>query len=77
MLVSPVSIPCTRKAMFEPKRLFQTLCIYIFIAFTTYMYKQIKNSLHKNVKVVKKSFNYCSSESGQNSVIPVVCNVPE
>ena len=26
---------------------------------------------------VKTSFNYCSSWSGQNSVIPVVCNVPE
>ena len=25
----------------------------------------------------KTSFNYCSSGSGQNSVIPVVCNVPE
>ena len=26
---------------------------------------------------IKTSFNYCSSGSGQNSVIPVVCNVPE
>ena len=26
---------------------------------------------------VKTSFNYCSSGSGQNSVIPVVCDVPE
>ena len=25
----------------------------------------------------KTSFNYCSSGSGQNSVIPVVCDVPE
>ena len=25
----------------------------------------------------KTSFNYCSSGSGQNSAIPVVCNVPE
>ena len=25
----------------------------------------------------KTSFNHCSSGSGQNSVIPVVCNVPE
>ena len=26
---------------------------------------------------IKTSFNYCSSGSGQNSVIPVVCDVPE
>ena len=26
---------------------------------------------------IKTSFNYCSSGSDQNSVIPVVCNVPE
>ena len=26
---------------------------------------------------VKTSFNYCSSGSGQNSVIPDVCDVPE
>ena len=26
---------------------------------------------------VKTSFNYCSSGSDENSVIPVVCNVPE
>ena len=26
---------------------------------------------------IKTSFNYCPSRSGQNSVIPVVCNVPE
>ena len=25
----------------------------------------------------KTSFNYCSSGSGQNSVIPFVCDVPE
>ena len=25
----------------------------------------------------KTNFNYCSSGSGQNSVIPVVCDVPE
>ena len=25
----------------------------------------------------KTSFNYCSSGNGQNSVIPVVCDVPE
>ena len=25
----------------------------------------------------KTSFNYCSSGSGQNSVIPVVCDLPE
>ena len=26
---------------------------------------------------LKTSFNYCSSGSGQNSMIPVVCDVPE
>ena len=26
---------------------------------------------------IKTNFNYCSSGSGQNSVIPVVCDVPE
>ena len=26
---------------------------------------------------IKTSFNYCSSGSGQNSIIPVVCDVPE
>ena len=26
---------------------------------------------------LKTSFNYCSSGSGQNSIIPVVCDVPE
>ena len=26
---------------------------------------------------IKTSFNYCSSESGQHSVILVVCDVPE
>ena len=29
------------------------------------------------VREFKTSFNYCSSGSGQNSVIPVLCNVPE
>ena len=27
--------------------------------------------------IIKTCFNYCSSGSGQNSIIPVVCNVPE
>ena len=27
--------------------------------------------------VIKTSFNYCSSGGGQNSVIPVVCDVSE
>ena len=29
------------------------------------------------VKQIKTSFNYCPSGSGQNSVILVVCDVPE
>ena len=39
-----------------------------------------KDNLPKQRKdwaLVKTSFNYCSSGSGQNSVIPVVCHVPE
>ena len=27
--------------------------------------------------MIQTNFDYCSSGSGQNSVIPVVCNVPE
>ena len=27
--------------------------------------------------IIMTSFNYCLSRSGQNSVIPVVCHVPE
>ena len=27
--------------------------------------------------IIKTNFNYCSSRGGQNSVIPVVCDVPE
>ena len=34
-------------------------------------------SAQKDNQSVKTSFNHCSSGSGQNSVIPVVCNVPE
>ena len=33
-------------------------------------------SLQEDI-VIKTSFNHCSSGSGQNSVIPVVCDVPE
>ena len=40
-------------------------------------YGKISKKSH-TVKVrVKTSFNYCSSGSGQNYVIPVVWNVPE
>ena len=35
------------------------------------------NSVKRNKIIVKTSFNYCSSGSGQSSVIRVVCNVPE
>ena len=31
----------------------------------------------KSNREIKMSFNYCSSRSGQNSIIPVVCDVPE
>ena len=33
--------------------------------------------MSSNNDVIKTSFNYCSSGGGQNSVIPVVCNVLE
>ena len=38
--------------------------------------KKLKRS-NSDLRTIKTSFNYCSSGSGQNSVIPVVCNVPE
>ena len=35
------------------------------------------DALNGEVIKIKTSFNYRSSGGGQNSVIPVVCNVPE
>ena len=35
------------------------------------------NQLVPLILAIKTSFNHCSSGSGQNSVIPVVCDVPE
>ena len=40
-----------------------------------FMTKHIR--LPKLIKTFKTSFNYRSSGSGQNSIIPVVCDVPE
>ena len=33
--------------------------------------------MQHNRQKIMMSFNYCSSGSGQNSVVPVVCDVPE
>ena len=55
-------------------------------AMISHMKQQIENLALSDSKFVfdevanmdvKMSFNYCSSGSGQNSIILVVCNVPE
>ena len=37
----------------------------------------LEEALGPITQELNMSFNYCSSGSGQDSVIPVVCNVPE
>ena len=40
----------------------------------SYKFIKLIESMYQGIKT---SFNYCSSGSGQNSVIPAVCDVPE
>ena len=52
------------------------------MAISAYILKIVKNDPFLRLQMTAKemfktSFNYCSSGSGQNSVIPVLCNVPE
>ena len=49
---------------------------YLLQFFGMCMPRNADNSKTEDAEL-KTSFNYCSSGSGQNSVIPVVCDVPE